>query len=1109
LTFVNADGEVAEVYRKTVSPRTGTPTAEERIDPRIAGALQLIEAGLLMPARLAQMSFGERSQSLYEAVKLLTGLDQLADIAQGVGNQFAHNGRKFLKYAKDHGMDEKRQVFDDNISDASEQTAHVGLNLTSVNSIEAVDLLENLTALITRCESEAAQQLSILKTEIAATLDLDKAVDRETIGSAVAIAKVLLDERTDNIPMFGAWAALTGSLSDVGFQRLPSSILVAERELADALNWHQRQLADRKLRLKALAAQWFNSSAEPVCPLCDGPLQTIEQKALARELEELSQVAEAAEKRLEDVCAGLEKDLRAHLPDDILSRFALLQDIEPCAEYLKAMLERFVDGKPFSNVLEGSAKCLRQVVIAQGELLPKFEFTTAQAQEAAGAGLVASAPVLAKGQPCAVEICRFVSLLRRLVALAEWWKEHRATFAGAFEDLRGRVTNNGEVPAWSVRGQIKRLEEALSRAEPYDAAVKCLNAAKGAAISWREIRVEQKMREEIRDALLPLKDLRLLVDVETARSIQGLSGRIESILERIHLRERLTYRNTGLVKREVEVHGAFNVGMKIDAALVANTSWLRAILWAFILALREETIQTLGGNPLPLLLLDDPQITFDPRNKRKWVEELARMANQSANEATGVQLILTTHEHDFFVWLTELEKVSGHHGFIAPVDDTCPVATIVIGGYLERFWTAAQSANSDAEARRYIAHVRIHAEKLLKLMMRADGADIQKLNFEKLRDELLNLRTNNVAPYNRKAFGELLKCLKSQDRAITFISDVHHSDAETLGIAQSGDVHSFWQNQLEPKLLRALQAGANFAAFSGDGRTFAQEPCVLQWPDRQQAELRKVTLMQTGIAAAAKTGGRIGDGLLMIEEWDAGRLQKVSLPNHELFRLAAGTLEPVAAIGDMLIVSNYAKVHARGLVVAAVEDRFLARRYNEMETHPDIAVLTGQSIDPYSLVEPVIVVRRELQRRKIVGTLFASGVSQFPSAAGPHEFLAVDDVAEYWAQLDGARLFKVQGRSAEPLALDGQYLMTRDALSPEEAVRQFDGRLVVAVDQDGAKYFKRLRRAEDSFVILESLNPDGSTSAELMTLSSDELRLPRLTHVLPVVGVLFELPSDP
>ena len=33
--------------------------------------------------------------------------------------------------------------------------------------------------------------------------------------------------------------------------------------------------------------------------------------------------------------------------------------------------------------------------------------------------------------------------------------------------------------------------------------------------------------------------------------------------------------------------------MRIDAALVANTSWLRAILWAFVLALRDQTIEAL------------------------------------------------------------------------------------------------------------------------------------------------------------------------------------------------------------------------------------------------------------------------------------------------------------------------------------------------------------------------------------------------------------------------------------------------------------------------------------------------------------------------------------
>ncbi len=1095
LTFVNGDGEVAEAFRRVTSPRHGLPIVNAEIDPRLAGALQFVETSLLMPARLSQMGFGEGSQSLYSAVKRLTGLDQLADIAQGVSNHFAHNGRRFLRYAKDQGIDVQREAFGNSIRDAAANTAQLGLDLAGVASIEAQDLAKNLQALVGICSTEASRQLAILESEIAADVDVALAADREKIKSAVATARVLLEEKTDHVPLFGAWAALTGALRDQRFLSLSATVERAEDALADALRWHRRQLEDRKLRLKAVAAEWFNTGADPACPLCDASLKQPEQIALAREMDELKRDADVAERKIGDVCARLEKELREVLPEGITSRLALLREMEPRGAYIKAVLERFVERKPFTDVLTGFATCVRDAITAQKESMPEFDF----AEQA----IIADA-----GEPVdAVELRRFISILRRLTMLANWWREHRGAFAEAFADLRGRAPEEGDVPERSIRGQLKRLEDALSKAQPYDEAAKCLAAAGKAAQAWQRINTEQRTREEIRDAMLPLKDLRLLVDVETARSIHGLSGRIDAILARIHLRERLTYRNATLKKKEVEVQGAFGSGMKIDAALVANTSWLRAILWAFILALREETVQALGANPLPLLLLDDPQVTFDPRNKRKWAQELARLANQPATEPVGAQLIVTTHEHEFFMWLTELEKMAGQYGLIAPVDESFPVATIVKGGCLQRFWSTAEAANDDAAARQYIAHVRIHAEKLLKLMMRADGPDIQQLNLEKLRDELQRLQKRNVPPYNRKAFGELLKCLQSTDRAVALLSEVHHSDAETLGVAQGRDVHDYWQNLLEPKLLRALRAGAAFAAFRGDGRTFAHEPCVLQWPDSRREQLCKATLLQTGIAAAAKTDGHAGDGLLMIEEWEAGRLQKIHLPNHEVFRLAAGTLEPVASIGDLIIVSNYAQVHARGLVVASVEDRFLARRYNEMEAHPEIAVLTGQSIDPYALVEPVIVVRDDLQKRKIVGTLFEPGPAQPSTALGSHEFLAVDDPADYLAMLDSARLFKVQGRSAEPLALDGQYLMTREAVSPEEAMRRLDGKLVVAVDGDGAKYFKRLRRSHGPYVILESLNSDGSANAELMTLD-DTINLPRLERVLPVVGVLFELPGQ-
>ena len=57
-----------------------------------------------MPARIGHIGFGERSQSLHHALKLLTGLDRLASVAIGAGS-FGHKAKRFLKYAKDHGPD--------------------------------------------------------------------------------------------------------------------------------------------------------------------------------------------------------------------------------------------------------------------------------------------------------------------------------------------------------------------------------------------------------------------------------------------------------------------------------------------------------------------------------------------------------------------------------------------------------------------------------------------------------------------------------------------------------------------------------------------------------------------------------------------------------------------------------------------------------------------------------------------------------------------------------------------------------------------------------------------------------------------------------------------
>ena len=238
-------------------------------------------------------------------------------------------------------------------------------------------------------------------------------------------------------------------------------------------------------------------------------------------------------------------------------------------------------------------------------------------------------------------------------------------------------------------------------------------------------------------------------------------------------------------------------------------------------------------------------------------------------------------------------------------------------------------------------------------------------------------------------------------------------------------------------------------------------------------------------------------------EWeDASR---VALRNHEVFQLAAGTLEPVAGVGDLVIVCNHAKVNARNLVVAAHGDALLARRYNEMDAHPEVAVLTGEAIDPYSLPQPLIIAQDNAKLKKIVGTLFAAPNLSVPPINSNIEVVPLSDLAVPSRMLRDARLFRVEGRSAEPIALDGQFLITSNVEVSVKDVKLLDGRPIVAIDEDGVRYFKRLR-CKEGVAVLESLGQDGSTASEL--LSFDGLGgFAKLAHIREVIGVLFEIDS--
>jgi len=1094
LTFKDDQGNTAVAFRKVhCSAGDATPVPIINVDPRLMAVPQLIETGLLMPARLPRVGFGDRSHSLYEAVKLLTGLDQLSNIAEGAAI-FTHGTRRFLKYAKDQGIERQKTKFDESIAKAEVKALEVAFDISALKTLGQKNVSVSLRNAAQEASDQAGEHLAKLKAEIAPGIDTTKVDDRAKVKRGVASARAILGQGTKGISAFEAWAALRAATEDTQFKKLPDALTSSKEALSAALVWHRRQIADQKFRLKALASQYYVVPSGDVageCPLCAAELISVTQQNLAAELADLKKDAEAAERKLDDVCAGLEKMLSDFLPADVKKHFDALAIMEPRSAYAAAVQERFSSEPPFSDVHTGISTSCMAVVAEQTKKLPKFNF---KEFSAAAADLPAAAAALLQR----------IHLLERTISLASWWSSNRQPFRDDWIEVLGKKDEDGKWPASCIEGQLSALEEAIEKAEPLDDLSKYLVAAAEANEAWEKIQEVQTVREAIAKALEPLKDLRLLVAAETARSIAALGSKIKAILDRIHLRERLAYENASLGKKAVRVEGSFEPGMQIDAALVANSSWLKAILWAFVLALREQTIEGLNANPFPLVILDDPQMTFDPRNKRKWAEELARLANLDTREPLGMQLFLTTHERQFFQCLVNHEKLAGQQGLIAAINKISGVATIVNGCSLERGWNDAKANNDDALARKYISDVRVYCEDLLKFMLRGEGPHIASLSLDGLKQELKRLQEGAVVPFNRRAFVDLRNTLDGGGgKSMKLINESHHRDDGTIGLAEAEDVKKVWDGVLQKQISTAFHVFAEYEAHYGDPRTFTWEKNVVELPTSQNAEIKKLALFRTGVAAAAKSDGRAGDGLLTIEEWATAK--PLTLPNHEIYQLTSGTLDPVAGIGDLIIVSNYAKVNERNLVVVAFGDRLLARRYNFTDAHPDIIVLTGQSVDPYNLVQPVIAPREGLVPHKIVGTIFASHLHRPPALDPNSDFLPLPNASLIQDALQNARLFEVKGRSAEPIALESQFLITHPVTFDEAHIRTMEGRLVVAVDEHGGRYFKRLR-LRGPLVVLESLNPDGTTPAELLSVDGTS-GLPTLTGLLEVRGILFELPT--
>lgn len=1053
------------------------------IDPSFsgtAGIAGMVEVGVMMPSRLRHLRLGDKG-TLSEAVQALTGLDRLSQLSDFVAD-VCNGNMDFRRYARRQNQGEHKEAFDRLLQSAEKRLPRETLDFDRLRSLRSAAILDDLRNAKTFLANKASEHLRTLTQELRLPTTVQ---EHSEISIAVARAGDEVAVGIAGLPVVRELDRLAEAIGDGTLEPLRQQILRSEAGLAEARLWRKRQQDDSRLRLKIVAARWHyehhpQETEVQVCPLCQSTLP--EGTGLASELSGLRNQSELAEQTFSQACSGLENTLAATWPKTIESLPEHWINLQPGSAIVAALKNQFVLGERYATALIGVARrveaWLQQVEASWPEL---------------------TASTRAVSDPAEKGLQNAMSAAERLFTLGEWWKVYGSTFIGDWHRLVGN-TDGGD----SIQSSLSKCKEALALAEPFQEAAGFLESAFTSGSTWRSIEAEQQARDAIAESIAPLKDLRLYVHHNTVIAINLLSAQIGDILQRIYMIDSLRYQNTTIAKKIVTVHGSFNDWYKIDAALVANTSWLRAFLWAFIFAMRHETLARLGRNPMPLMVLDDPQTTFDPQHRRKWAQLITSLQTLPPTDVNSAQFLITTHESGF---VDNLEV----EGFTGAINTMCGAyvaqngkATILDGRPLDQAWHRAESDKTADSARGFIGQVRIEVETRLRIMLRGEGTDIPRLIWSELRDLLDSLHAKGIPPYDRPTVKKLLGQLSSSIKEVKLINFPHHFRDEDVGYAQAIDVERYWRKQLSPALFKAFQAQRDHAAMHGTLSFQLAPRDSMPLPEGHEDILRAAPWQIRGRAAAV-TNGRVADGRLSVSSHDLTEQLTVQLTSHAIFRLCAPTLEPVASAGDALIVSHATPVHAKNLVVVGIEGVVRARRFDLSEASPELAILTAQAVNPYEIQSPIVVIRAAIQPRKIVGVLYGAG--RLRRATSDHEVESLDSTATLHSMLREVHgLYQVSGRSAEPYALDGQYLIVQSPSREPSRFIKNDGSLVLAIDEDGGHYFKRLRVLDQHVAVLESLDLSGREPSIILGRQPGDRTV--LIEVIPVVGVLFELPTS-
>ena len=324
-----------------------------------------------MPMRIQHIRVPEADDNnqLVGLIRQLIGLEPLLDVASLV-DKLVHKGQRFLKYAQDEDIQGKGNGVSKLLEEAQEKIRNLDPDINLLVKIETKkpipdSQLKNLNE--NKRELDLRQTNGFQKLEKLAFDEFNPSKSDHQQHVTDTINQLHLDIRRqkepNNLPpVLREIENLSQRVGEESFVALKSILPKAANDLDNAIEWANRQKKDVLLRLRAAAAEHFEDSEDPLCPLCKQSIKGSKHHDLIKDLNTLKTDAEIAQKSLADASRRIEQEVKSAaqliIPNNFMQikHFAVKQDIR------NRVQETLVDADRVSDYLPGFAEITQAAI---------------------------------------------------------------------------------------------------------------------------------------------------------------------------------------------------------------------------------------------------------------------------------------------------------------------------------------------------------------------------------------------------------------------------------------------------------------------------------------------------------------------------------------------------------------------------------------------------------------------------------------------------------------------------------------------------------------------------------------------------------------------------